>query len=258
MTLTDDLRLAGELVRAAGTLAAAMRAEGVATDVKTSISDVVTEADRAAERLVVDRLAVERPDDGVLGEEGAARDGSSGRRWIIDPVDGTYNFVSGLTWWCSALALVEAAEEGERLLLGAIYHPYEDVLYVGGPALGSTRDGIPIPALPDRSLAASCVATYLHPPDYGSEVGAAYTRVVSGAATQRMLGSGSMDMASVAQGQLHLFCQHTVHPWDRLPGEALVLGAGGAARQVESAGKTWTLIGAPTAVDEAAAALADR
>ncbi|UDY22187.1 inositol monophosphatase family protein [Nocardioides sp. Kera G14] len=250
----SDVALAGELVREAGRLAASMRAKGVAVSSKTSISDVVTEADHAAEALIVDRLATERPDDGVLGEEGAASEGTSGRRWIIDPVDGTYNFVSGLTWWCSALALVD----GDELVLGAIYHPYEDVLYLGGPDLPSTRNGEPIPPIADRPLSTSCVTTYLHPPWYGGEVGVAHQRVVTRAATQRMLGSGSMDMAAVAQGQLHLFCQHTVPLWDRLPGEALILGAGGVARQVEAAGKLWSVIGAPTAVAEALAALEDR
>ncbi|WP_300679358.1 inositol monophosphatase [Nocardioides sp.] len=246
-----DIELASDLVRSAGRLAARMRAAGVTTDTKTSISDVVTEADHAAEALVTERLVAERPEDGILGEEGTARDSASGRRWIIDPVDGTYNFVSGLTWWCSALALVD----GDDLLLGAIYHPYEDVLFLGGPGLASTRNGEPIVAPPDRPLAESCLTTYLHPTYYGGAVGEAYTRVVTGAATQRMLGSGSMDMTAVAQGHLHLFCQHSVPLWDRLPGQAVVLGAGGAARQVEAAGQVWTLIGAPTAVAEAASAL---
>jgi fructose-1,6-bisphosphatase/inositol monophosphatase family enzyme len=70
-----------------------------------------------------------------------------------------------------------------------------------------------------------------------------------------MLGSGSMDLTAVAQGQLHLSCQHSVPAWDRLPGAALVRGVGGVSRQVSAAGKEWTLTGAPTAVAEAVAAL---
>ena len=113
----NDAELAGRLVSGAGQLAQRMRSAGVSVDTKTSVSDLVTEADHAAERHVVDLLAAERPDDGVLGEEGAARVGTSGRRWVIDPVDGTYNFVAGLDWWCSALALLD----GERLVLGAVH-----------------------------------------------------------------------------------------------------------------------------------------
>ena len=131
MTLAQDAALATRLVRDAGELAHRMRAAGLDAEAKTSISDVVTAADRAAEQLVADTLAAERPDDGVLGEEGASRTGTSGRTWVIDPVDGTYNFVAGLDWWCSALALTE----GDDLVLGAVHHPASGRTFVGGPGL---------------------------------------------------------------------------------------------------------------------------
>ena len=248
--VAPDLALAGELVREAGRLAQRMRAEGLAREHKTSISDVVTAADRAAEEHVAARLAAARPDDGVLGEEGAARSGA--RTWVIDPVDGTYNFVSGLTWWCSALALQD--EHGE-LLLGAVYHPHDDVLFLGGPSIPTTRNGVVLPPIEDVPLSHGCVTTYLSAAAYATEPGAALTRAVEGAAAIRMLGSGSMDLSAIAEGQLHVYVQREVAPWDRLPGEALVLGAGGAARQVESAGTTWTVIGTPSCVEAVAAAL---
>ena len=99
------------LVRDAGQLAQRMRTAGVEAHAKTSPSDVVTAADLAAEELVVGRLRSERPDDGIVGEEGAHREGTSGRTWVIDPVDGTYNFSTGSDYWCSALALVEGEPE---------------------------------------------------------------------------------------------------------------------------------------------------
>ena len=251
----DDVRLAGELVRDAGRLALAMRRGGIAAEQKSSISDLVTAADRAAEESIVGRLRQERPDDGVLGEEGSAHVGHSGRRWVIDPVDGTYNFVAGLTWWCSAVALTEGEGEAERVLLGAVYHPHEDVVYVGGPGVPTTRNGERLPALEDRPLGESCLTTYLHPPFYGGAVGDAFGRVASGAATLRMLGSGTMDLTAIAQGMLHVSCQHSVPPWDRLPGLGLVLGAGGEGRQVHAAGVVWSVTGARTAVEDACAAL---
>ena len=188
-TLAEDAALAARVVREAGSLAQRMRAEGLDAEEKTSISDVVTAADHAAERLVVETLAVERPDDGVLGEEGASRDGTSGRTWVIDPVDGTYNFVAGLDWWCSAIALVD----GDDLVLGAVHHPATGRTFVGGPDLPTTVDGVPLEPLADRPLSESCLTTYLHPPSYGQEIGTAFARMVGGAATLRMLGSGSMD-----------------------------------------------------------------
>lgn len=245
-----DVRLAGELVRDAGRLAQRMRREGVSVETKTSVSDLVTAADRAAEQLITDRLAVERPDDGVLGEEGAARDGSSGRRWIIDPVDGTYNFVAGLTWWCSAVALVD----GDELVLGAVYHPHDDELFVGGPGVPTTRNGEPLPPLAERPLAESCVTTYL-PVALPGEVAAVLGRALAGAAAVRMLGSGSMDLTAIAQGRLQAYCQRNVPPWDRLPGEALVRGVGGTSRTVDAGGVTWTVVGAPGLVAEIAGGL---
>jgi fructose-1,6-bisphosphatase/inositol monophosphatase family enzyme len=251
MNLADDAELAVRLVREAGALAHQMRAVGLDAETKTSISDVVTAADHAAERLVVDLLAAERPDDGVLGEEGASRTGTSGRTWVIDPVDGTYNFVAGLDWWCSALALTD----GDDLLLGAVHHPPTGRTVVGGPELAPTVDGAPLAGISDRPLAESCLTTYLHPPFYGDQVGAAFGRMANGAATVRMLGSGTMDAMAVAQGQLHVLCQHSVPPWDELPGAAIIRGVGGATRRVTAAGVEWYVAGAPTAVDDVCRAL---
>jgi fructose-1,6-bisphosphatase/inositol monophosphatase family enzyme len=173
---------------------------------------------------------------------------------VIDPVDGTYNFVHGLGWWCSAIALVVDGDP----VLGAVYHPHDDLLYVGGPDLPTTRNGEPVGPLADVDLAHACASTYLHPPFFDGEVGAAFSRAVSGAATLRMLGSGSLDLAAVAQGHLGVFVQHSVAPWDWFPSSALVRGAGGVARRTTAAGVEWSVAGAPTAVAEVCAALEDR
>ncbi len=249
--LAEDAALAASLVRDAGRLAARMRADGLTTQQKTSVSDVVTAADRAAEQLITDRLARERPQDAVVGEEGTDRPGTSGRSWVIDPVDGTFNFVRGLTWWCSAIAL----RGPDDVLLGAVYHPHDDALFIGGPTLPSTRNGEPLPLLGDRALADSCASTYLHPGFYAGEVGRAFVRAVSGVATLRMLGSGTMDEMAVAQGQMDVLFQHTVHDWDWYPGSAIVRGVGGSARRTTAGGVEWSVSGAPTAVAEVCARL---
>jgi fructose-1,6-bisphosphatase/inositol monophosphatase family enzyme len=249
--LAEDAAFAADLVREAGLLAQELRESGLRVDTKTSVSDVVTAADHAAERLIVDHLDAWRPDDGVIAEEGNRRSSVSGRTWVIDPVDGTYNFVHGLGWWCSAVALVADDEP----VLGAVYHPHEDALYVGGPDLPTTRNGEPIPPLVDVDLAHTCATTYLHPPFFDGEVGAAFARAVGGAATLRMLGSGSLDLIAVARGQLGVFVQHSVAPWDWYPSTAILRGAGGATRRLQAAGVEWSVAGAPTAVAEVCAAL---
>jgi len=181
----------------------------------------------------------------------ASRSRISPAAWVIDPVDGTFNFVRGLTWWCSAVAL----RGPDDVLLGAVHHPHEDASYVGGPALPSTRNGVPLPPLADRPLAESCASTYLHPPFFDGEVGEAFVRAVSGVATLRMLGSGTMDQMAVAQGQMDVLFQHSVPDWDWYPGIAIVRGVGGATRRVRAGGVEWSVSGVPTAVDEVCAAL---
>lgn len=95
MTLSEDADLATDLVTRAAELALQMRSAGLRGEQKTSVSDVVTAADRAAEKLIREELNRLRPEDGVMGEEGTLQEGTSGRTWVIDPVDGTYNFLQG-------------------------------------------------------------------------------------------------------------------------------------------------------------------
>ena len=155
----DDALLAQELVREAAALAARIRSDGLDVARKTSGSDIVTQADTAAERLVVDRLAAERPDDAIVGEEGASRDGTSGRTWVIDPVDGTYNFSRGSDWWCSAIAL----RDEDDVLLGAVHHAASLRTWVGGPDLPSTCDGAPLAALPATPRGSRCATVTTSP-----------------------------------------------------------------------------------------------
>jgi len=251
----DDAALAGRLVSEAAELAARMRAGAELTIAqKTSISDIVTSADTAAERHIVSTLAAERPDDGVLGEEGATVTGSSGRRWIIDPVDGTYNFASGSDYWCSAVALTD----GDELILGAIAHARSGDVYVGGPRRPSVCNGAPIGPISDLPLGGISAGTYLHPPRLGEpEVAGPWIRAAGRPATLRMLGSGSLDLVAVATGLLGCWFQHGVAVWDWLPGAAVVAGVGGATRQHTVGGVDWSVAGPPTAVAELLAALDD-
>lgn len=247
----DDAQLATRLVTEAGTLAATMRGDGLGAETKTHVSDIVTAADRAAEAQVVATLRRERPDDSIMGEEGADHAGTSGRTWVIDPIDGTYNFHRGLDWWCSAVALVDA----DALVLGAVHQPSTGETFVGGPGLPSTRNGDRLPALTDRPLRESCATTYLHPPFYDGEVGAAFVRAVAGVATLRMMGSGTMDAMAIAQGRSDVIFQHSVPDWDRLPGAAIIRGVGGESRVVAAGGVEWHVAGVPTAVAEVCRAL---
>ncbi|MCC3299591.1 inositol monophosphatase family protein [Arthrobacter caoxuetaonis] len=250
----EDFVLAASLVREAGALAFAMREEGLTGRQKTSVSDVVTAADHAAEKLVLETLRRLRPDDGIVGEEGASHQGTSGRTWVIDPVDGTYNFLSGSPYWCSALAL-RADEDTDQpvdnpdVLLGAVFQPQEDKLWLGGPGRAATLNGGALPALPDAGLDRLSAGTYLHPTWLmRSEVAGPWTRAAAGAATIRMLGSGSCDLGSVATGRLGVWFQHSCPEWDWLPGKAIVEAAGGATAVIEVNGFRWYVAGPVAAV----------
>jgi len=243
--VADDLDLAASLVREAGLLARDMRRAGLDIHHKTSVSDVVSAADHAAEELIVARLRTQRPGDGVVGEEGTNE--PSTRTWFIDPVDGTYNFLSGLPFWCSALALAD----GDGPVLGAIYHPSSDELWLGGRDQPTTRNGEPVARLADRALSQVSVASYLHPDTIPDDaVRLPLLRALREAATVRMLGSGSIELASVAAGRLGGWVQYDCYEWDWLPGVALVHAAGGATAVVPVHGHRWHIAGSRQVVDE--------
>jgi fructose-1,6-bisphosphatase/inositol monophosphatase family enzyme len=250
--LAADAALAVRLVTRAAALASSMREQpDLDVRAKTSVSDVVTAADHAAEALVVQALREERPADGLLGEEGTDVEGSSGRRWVIDPVDGTYNFASGSDYWCSAVALLD----GEDLVLGAVAHARDGVL-VGGPGLPTTWNGDPVGPVADVPVETIGAATYLHPGNVEDDrVREAWLRAAALPATIRMHGSGSMDLVGVATGRLGAWFQHSTPAWDWLPGRALVVGAGGAASQVHVDGLTWSVAGGASAVHAITSAL---
>lgn len=248
----EDVALAAAVVREAASLAAEIRREGLQVSAKANPADVVTQADVAGERLVVERLRALRPDDAIVGEEGTAHPGRSGRTWVIDPVDGTYNFTRGSDWWCSALAL----RDEDDVLLGAVHHAATDRTWVGGPEVPTTVDGVRLDPIRDLPRESRCATTYLHPPFFGTEVGDAFARALGQVGTLRMLGSASMDLTAICEGRWDVLFQHSAPDWDRLPGAALVRGLGGDSRVVAAGGVDWTVTGAPGAVSDVVAALA--
>ena len=255
----DDHQLAAALVREAGQLALLMRMAGLQSRQKTSVSDVVTAADHAAEEYVLSQLQRCRPGDGILGEEGASVQGSSGRTWVIDPVDGTYNFLHGSTYWCSAIAL----KDEHDVQLGAIFQPEEDKLWLGGTSRQATLNGDTITVYSDNHgernatpAAQLGAATYIHPTWLMDPLCAMpWHAAATSAAALRMLGSGSCDLGRVADGQLGCWFQHSCPEWDWLPGKAIVRAAGGAVDTVQVNGLEWFMAGGTTAVRELRAAL---
>ena len=243
-----DLELAASLVREAAQLAAAMLSDGLTTVHKTSMSDVVSAADHAAEELIVSRLRAARPADGLVGEEGTNEPAE--RTWFIDPVDGTYNFLSGLPLWCSALALTDAA----GLVLGAVHHAATDELWLGGRGHPTTRNGVPVAPLVDRPLSDISVASYLHPttlPDDGARI--PLLRVMRG---RRRSGCWARDRSNWLPSPRDASARgprSTRWTGTGCPASRSSRRPGGVATVLETSGHRWHIAGSAQAVAEISA-----
>jgi myo-inositol-1(or 4)-monophosphatase len=249
--MTGDLDLAARAVRAGAEAALAVARDGGALDVqaKESPSDLVSRADTAAEAAIVALLRAERPGDALLGEEGASAETGGGRRWLVDGIDGTFNFLAGIPHWCVAVGLEQDGEPAA----GAVYDPSADELFVGGPGHPTTLDGAAVAVRTGRTLEQAAVATYL-PPTF-ADAAATLGRLVAPAGVLRTGGAGTLELAWVAAGRVDGWAQPDVAPWDWVPGAALVRHAGGTTTVLDGE-PAWHLAGPPALVAELAAVVA--
>ena len=158
----------------------------------------MTEFDRATEAMVVDRLRRERPDDSIVGEEGANHRGTSGYEWHIDPIDGTVNFVYDLPGWCTSIAVLHDGQP----VAGAVYAPVVDELYSAGLGNGTTINGAAVTVSGSTDLATSLAATGFsyHLDDHRHVQAARIARVLPTVRDIRRQGSAALDLAYVASG----------------------------------------------------------
>jgi myo-inositol-1(or 4)-monophosphatase len=205
---------------------------GVNVTAKSSPTDLVSEADHAAERLIRERLAAARPGDGFLGEEGGDEQGTTSLRWVVDPLDGTVNFLFGIPQWAVSIA----CEDAEGTIAGVIYDPMRDELWSaerGGPAL---LDGRPIRASARDDLATAMVATGF---GYDSEVRRLQAEVIARLLPLvrdiRRFGSAALDLAWTAAGRYDAYYERGLNAWDLAAGELLCLRAGLAVRELAPA-----------------------
>lgn len=234
-----DREVAEAAAGAAGEVVRAAFGRPVAAEAKASPTDPVTEVDRAAEGAAAAVLARERPADARLGEEEGESAGSSGRRWTVDALDGTLNFVSGVPLFCCAVGLEDAAGG----VAAAVLDPIRGELFSAARGEGARLDGKPLALGRARTLREAVVATYLHP---GRPAALDGLRAIAGAGAQaRMLGTGSLELAWVAAGRLDAWAQVGPAPWDWLPGSVLVSQAGGAAAAVHDDADGWHVAAAP-------------
>lgn len=221
------LPLAIELARAAGTLALSGRRSSTPdATTKSSNTDLVTEFDRAAESLIVDRLSQARPRDAVVGEEGTSLEGTSGYSWLIDPIDGTTNFVYDLPSWCTSIAV---ALDG-RTVAGAVYVPVTDELYAAQLGHGATLDGNPIRVSRRVTLDLALVATgFGYEPDIRETQARRVARMITSIRDIRRLGSAAIDLCHVASGRVDAYFEEHLNAWDAAAGELIACEAGAVA-----------------------------
>jgi myo-inositol-1(or 4)-monophosphatase len=223
---TELLELAEWLARGAGELTVRLRAAGgsLGVDAKSSPTDVVTEVDRASERWLADELARLRPDDALLGEEGADRAGASGVRWVVDPIDGTVNFLYGLRPY----AVSVAAEQDGQVVAGAVYDPTSGETFAarlgGGAYLDGTRIGGSwlAPGLDTAVVATGFGYDAALRAGQGEVLAALLPRV----GNVRRLGSAALDLCYVAAGRLDGYYEHGLKDWDRAAGLLVATEAG--------------------------------
>ncbi|MBZ5733739.1 inositol monophosphatase [Nocardioides sp. TRM66260-LWL] len=241
--------LALEVAREAAELIAEhRRGEVSVAATKTSDIDIVTEVDRAAERLIRERLAARRPDDAFLGEEGDDVAGTSGVRWVIDPIDGTVNFLYRLPQYAVSIA----AEVDGEVRAGVVLNVETGTEYVGwidecGVAR-STRDGEPIAVAAAQPLATMLVATGF---SYDREVRAVQAQAVMRLLPQirdlRRLGSCALDLCHVAEGRLDAYVEEGVNLWDHAAAGLIARAAGARTELLPGAGGLTLLACAPAA-----------
>jgi histidinol-phosphatase len=211
MPFENELNVARQIADEAGRLALENRAKGFESEIKPDDSPV-TSADRANERLITTRLKEAFPDDGLLGEEGAARESSNGRRWIIDPIDGTKSFIRGIPTWGVMLAL----EQEGQIVAGACNLPAIGELYSAASGLGAFCNGKQIRCSTATQIEQSmlCVTgidkIMRHP--WGGEFIPWIARFWS----VRSMG-GCMDALSVAAGRAEVWMTMEAKAWDLAP-----------------------------------------
>lgn len=217
---------AGQLALDGRRAETARGAIGLSVHTKSSTTDLVTKYDRAAESLIRDRLARERPDDDVLGEEGTNITGTSGLRWIIDPIDGTTNFVYGYPAWGPSVAVAH----GDTVLAGAVHIPMTGETFHAGLGLGAAVGDDAISVNNPDEVSSILVATgFGYDATHRGLQGRRAASLLSSVRDIRRSGSAAYDLCSVACGRVDAYYEDRLNEWDIAAGLLIASEAGAVA-----------------------------
>jgi len=231
--LLDELTaLAADVASRTGRMLMEERPRDLEVDTKSTPTDVVTVMDKRAERLLVERIGAARPYDGFLGEEGASSPGSSGVTWVLDPIDGTVNYLYDLPGWGVSVA----AEIDGEVVVGVVEVPTFRETFAATRGHGATRNGTVIGVSRCSDLPQALVATGF---SYDAHEREAQARVVSAMIGSvrdiRRFGAASVDLCEVACGRVDGYFERGLHPWDLAAGGLIVTEGGGRVEGLHGA-----------------------
>jgi myo-inositol-1(or 4)-monophosphatase len=199
-------------------------------DTKSTLNDVVTQVDRDSEALIRDMLHSARPQDGFLGEEGGSGESTSGITWVVDPIDGTVNFLYGIPHYAVSIAAVEGPAEPDQwnVLAGVVFNPVSGELFSAAQGLGSWLGEKPIQVAPAVPVENALLLTgFAYAERYRRAQGELMKEILPRVRDIRRLGTASLDLAYVAAGRANVYFERTLSPWDHAAGELIVREAGG-------------------------------
>lgn len=231
---SELLDLARDIALEAGELAARRRREGVSiAATKSSIVDVVTEADREVELLIRGRLADARPRDAILGEEGGRSAGSSGTSWLVDPIDGTVNYLYGIPHYAISIAVVEGEPDPLTWtgLAGCVLNPATGELYTAVAGAGAFLGDDPIRIADPVPLELALINTgFAYAAATRQKQGEVVTRLLPKVRDIRRFGTASLDLCMVATGRTNAYFERTLSPWDHAAGVIIAREAGAVVK----------------------------
>ena len=225
---TNLTHLTSEVIALSKSIGVWMKAQ---TDVHEGMVEVksennlVTYVDKESERRFVEGLRALLPEAGFVAEEGTGERNASGLNWVIDPLDGTTNFVHGMPVWCTSIGLCD----GTKPILGVIYDPNTDECFSAFQGGGAFLNGKPIRVSNVNTVQQSLLATGFPYDDFGREEAyiELFRKLIRGTRGLRRLGSAALDMAWTACGRVEGFYEYGLNPWDVAAGAIIVQEAGG-------------------------------
>ena len=218
------------IAREAGALVMRYYAQRVTIEYKGDV-DLVTVADRASEKLIVERLQALWPEHGIVGEEGTRTESDAEYRWYVDPLDGTTNFAHGYPVFCISIAL---ARRDGQLEAGVLYDPTRNEMFAAERGAGATMNGTPIQVSKTAALAESILGTGFpsHKRHKNPNIHF-YHQLTLRSHGVRRAGSAALDLANVACGRYDGFWEFNLNPWDTAAGVLLVQEAGGTVTRFD-------------------------